>query len=129
MQHVEAGACSRCRGQGNARRQVFDFISRNEATRQFVRGVPQLEYHGGCEQEIPERPYVCQMCSRDFKNMSSLMQHMVSYYRASNDLSVHFSNMDMATTWRVPSSFASLHFTLQKKEKKMSDMQFSYILG
>ena len=78
VQHVEAGACSKCRGQDNARRQVFDFISRNEATRQFVRGVPQLEYHGGCEQDIPERPYACQMCPRDFKNMSSLMQHMVS---------------------------------------------------
>merc|ERR1711911_178884 len=108
-QHVEAGACSRCRGQGNARRQVFDFISRNEATRQFVRGVPQLEYHGGCEQDIPERPYVCQMCSRDFKNMSSLMQHMVSYYyyHAKYNLSFNLSNMDMVTTWRVLSSFAS----------------------
>ena len=114
VQHVEAGACSRCRGQGNARRQVFDFISRNEATRQFVRGVPQLEYHGGCEQDIPERPYVCQMCSRDFKNMSSLMQHMVSYYyyHAKYNLSFNLSNMDMVTTWHVLSSFASPYLFL-----------------
>ena len=45
VQHVEAGACSKCRGQDNARRQVFKFISNNEPTRQGrdSAGVPRRE--------------------------------------------------------------------------------------
>ena len=39
---------------------------------------PQLEYTGsGASYNIPERPYKCNLCERNFKDLGGMMQHQV----------------------------------------------------
>merc|ERR1719229_915746 len=45
VQHIEAGACTACRGHDNARSQIYRFVSRNEASRQFLKPRAQLQFH------------------------------------------------------------------------------------
>ena len=64
-------------------RQIYRFVSRNEASRQFLKPRAQLQFHGGRDSDseddgVPACPYTCRMCDRDFRHVSSLMQHMVS---------------------------------------------------
>ena len=63
--------------------QIYRFVSRNEASRQFVKPRAQLQFHGGRDSDseddgVPACPYTCRMCDREFRHVSSLMQHMVS---------------------------------------------------
>ena len=39
---------------------------------------PQLEYSGsGARYDIPERPYKCNQCEKNFKDLGGMMQHQV----------------------------------------------------
>ena len=100
MQHVEAGACPNCPGREAARNGVYNFVARNQVrslttgqgpiwsvfiptkdyqeTRHMLSSQPQLEYTGsGASYDIPERPYKCNLCERNFKDLGGMMQHQV----------------------------------------------------
>ena len=39
---------------------------------------PQLEYTGsGARYDIPDRPYKCSQCEKNFKDLGGMMQHQV----------------------------------------------------
>ena len=84
--------------------QIYRFVSRNEASRQFVKPRAQLQFHGGRDSDseddgVPACPYTCRMCDREFRHVSSLMQHMVS--TVGNTESKHtliFSDIRMTST-------------------------------
>ena len=39
---------------------------------------PQLEYTGsGARYDIPDRPYKCNQCEKNFKDLGGMMQHQV----------------------------------------------------
>lgn len=74
VKHVESGTCEMCRGKEKARMAIFDFLKSKKVAQNLMN--PQLEYDGGSGRGgVPEYPYKCNQCQREFKNMSSLMQH------------------------------------------------------
>ena len=80
-------------------------MSRNEASRQFVKPRAQLQFHGGRDSDseddgVPACPYTCRMCDREFRHVSSLMQHMVSTVGDSESKHTHsfFSDFRMTST-------------------------------
>lgn len=74
VQHVESGYCSCCRGVENARQQVYEFARKQRGMKPYLNGRPLLTY-GGCDDEVPDYPYKCQECSRNFRQLSQLLQH------------------------------------------------------
>ena len=74
-QHFESGGCSGCHGQEQARRMAYNFVKSQAATQQFM--VPQLTYCGDSDGGIPDTPYQCTNCYRQFREVSAMMQHMV----------------------------------------------------
>ena len=94
VQHVEAGACPNCPGKEAARKGVYNFIAKNQVvflvchwlhlammlqeTRHMLSSQPQLEYMGSAARyNIPDRPYKCDQCDKDFKDLGGMMQHQV----------------------------------------------------
>jgi len=76
VQHVESGACSGCRGQERARRNVYQFLNQQEMGRSLLNKQTALEYHGEGGQEQAQQPwYSCPSCGRKFEQAGSLMQH------------------------------------------------------
>jgi Zn-finger nucleic acid-binding protein len=85
VQHVEAGACPNCPGREAARNGVYNFVARNQETRHMLSSQPQLEYTGsGASYDIPERPYKCNLCERNFKDLGGMMQHQEYAHRMVN---------------------------------------------
>ena len=86
--------------------QIYRFVSRNEASRQFVKPRAQLQFHGGRDSDseddgVPACPYTCRMCDREFRHVSSLMQHMVSTVVRDTESNLHtliFSDFRMTST-------------------------------
>lgn len=77
VQHVESGYCSGCRGQNNARQQIYEFASRQNGMSRFMTERPQLTYgdwHNNYG-NVPEFPYKCPDCSKSFRQLSQLLQH------------------------------------------------------
>ncbi len=74
VQHVESGYCTGCRGQDNARRQIYDFARRQSSMQQFINGTPMLT-NGGYNDSVPDFPYQCRECAKSFRQLSQLMQH------------------------------------------------------
>lgn len=74
VQHVEGGHCSGCRGQDNARRQIYEFARRQPSMQGFLNGTPLLT-NGGYNDGVPDFPYQCPQCAKSFRNASQLMQH------------------------------------------------------
>jgi DNA-directed RNA polymerase subunit RPC12/RpoP len=75
VQHVESGFCRGCKGQANARQQIYDFASRQRAMRPHMSDVPLLENGGRGGQGVPDFPYCCAECSKSFRQLSQLLQH------------------------------------------------------
>ena len=77
VSHVESGACNACRGRENARQSVFNFVARNEASRGLL-SQQAIAYHDGTTNTNvrPTYPYKCQHCPRQFKLLSSMMNHV-----------------------------------------------------
>lgn len=75
VQHVESGYCTGCRGQSNARAQIYKFASSQSIMQPYVNDVPRLMYGGYDHCEVPDFPYTCPDCSRSFKQLSQLLQH------------------------------------------------------
>ena len=49
-----------------------------QETRHMLSSQPQLEYSGsGGRYNIPERPYKCNQCEKNFKDLGGMMQHQV----------------------------------------------------
>lgn len=72
VQHVESGYCRGCKGKDNARQQIYDFAKKRAG------GTPLLtngssNYRGG---PVPDYPYQCPHCSRLFRDLGQMMQHM-----------------------------------------------------
>jgi len=85
VQHVEAGACPNCPGRDAARNGVYNFVARNQETRHMLSSQPQLEYTGsGARYDIPDRPYKCNQCEKNFKDLGGMMQHQESAHRMVN---------------------------------------------
>ncbi|KAI2499137.1 zinc finger protein [Fragilaria crotonensis] len=74
VQHVESGSCTGCRGQANARDQIYKYASAKGQMQQFI-STPMLEYQGYTNTGTPEFPYHCQPCNKKFRQMSQLLQH------------------------------------------------------
>jgi len=77
VQHVESGSCTGCRGQGNARQQIYKFATAQQSMRRFVAGgQPMLTNGNDCNNNsIPDFPYHCPQCSKSFRQLSQLLQH------------------------------------------------------
>lgn len=85
--HVESGFCRGCRGQSNARQQIYEYASQQSAMRPYISNVPRLTYGGDYDDdEVPDFPYQCRECSKSFRNLSQLMQHRDSKHTYSNNM-------------------------------------------
>lgn len=76
VSHVEQGYCPACPGRDAGRRAVYS--TARAAGANFLCGVPQIEYGGGGGDggyDPDSNNYVCRGCSREFRQLSSLMQH------------------------------------------------------
>lgn len=75
VQHVESGYCTGCKGQDNARQQIYQFAQRKGGMQQYMDLTPLLTYGGG-NNAIPDLPYKCPHCvNKSFRHLSQLMQH------------------------------------------------------
>ena len=82
---VESGVCRGCRGKDNARKNIYDFVAKNEASRGLLAERPALDYCGRpMEMDLPDKPYKCQSCGRRYSQLSSLMQHQEYNPRCNN---------------------------------------------
>ena len=72
--HVESGACTSCKGQEQARQQVYNFVASNSASRGLL-STAAIEYHGQGDSGRPEYPYKCPICKKKFRVMSGMMNH------------------------------------------------------
>lgn len=75
VQHVESGYCRGCQGRERARQAIYDFSSRQSAMQQYLTDRPLLTYGGSNQSTVPELPYQCPECSRQFRQLSQLLQH------------------------------------------------------
>ena len=76
VQHVESGFCQGCRGKDNARNQIFRFASNLNQMQPYVTQRYMMIENGQTPLvDPPSHPYHCPRCSRDFVNLSQLMQH------------------------------------------------------
>mmetsp|Transcript_5799 Transcript_5799/g.10134 ORF Transcript_5799/g.10134 Transcript_5799/m.10134 type:complete len:174 (+) Transcript_5799:140-661(+) len=69
--HVESGYCSGCKGQQNARQQIYNYarINAPQLTTNLIEGA-----QGGYGR-VPQKPYRCQFCARNFAHLSALLNH------------------------------------------------------
>ncbi len=74
VQHVESGYCSGCRGQDNARQQIYEYARRQSGMQPFLNGTPMLTY-GDNYSSVPDFPYQCRECAKSFRQLSQLLQH------------------------------------------------------
>lgn len=81
VQHVESGFCRGCKGEDNARKQIYKFASRQAAMRPFMTSVPQITYGGYDCDSVPSLPYQCKDCSKSFRQLSQLLQHQDQKHR------------------------------------------------
>lgn len=85
VQHVESGFCSGCRGQDNARQQIYRFAQSQKGMSRYMTDVPQLTYGDwNNNQSVPDFPYQCPECSKAFRQMSQLLQHQDQKHRNYN---------------------------------------------
>ncbi len=77
VQHVESGYCRGCRGQGNARQQIYEFAAKTGKMNHYMTETPMLTYgnHGVTYGDVPDFPYHCPQCNKSFRQLSQLMQH------------------------------------------------------
>eukprot|EP00541_Cyclophora_tenuis_P001975 CAMPEP_0116557800 /NCGR_PEP_ID=MMETSP0397-20121206/9448_1 /TAXON_ID=216820 /ORGANISM="Cyclophora tenuis, Strain ECT3854" /LENGTH=114 /DNA_ID=CAMNT_0004083311 /DNA_START=124 /DNA_END=468 /DNA_ORIENTATION=+ len=74
VQHVESGFCRGCRGQENARNQIYEFAKRQGVMHHYM-DIPQLTYGDYDDGGVPDFPYHCPQCSVSFRQLSQLLQH------------------------------------------------------
>ena len=85
--HVESGFCRGCKGQTNARQQIYEFASQQSAMHPYLTNVPRLTYGDDYDyDEVPDLPYQCRECSKSFRNLSQLMQHKDSKHSYANNM-------------------------------------------
>lgn len=76
VQHVESGFCRGCRGADNAREQIYKFASNQRTMGRFMANAPRLTNGGNWEDvSVPDFPYNCPDCSKQFRHLSQLLQH------------------------------------------------------
>jgi hypothetical protein len=74
VQHVESGYCSGCRGQDNARQQIYDYARGQRGMQRFMGETPLLTWNG-MNNGVPDLPYRCPECNKSFRQLSQLLQH------------------------------------------------------
>lgn len=86
VQHVESGFCRGCKGQDNARQQIYEFASRQGALRPYITSTPMLTNgdNGNSYGNVPDKPYCCPDCNKSFRQMSQLLQHQDNKHRNYN---------------------------------------------
>ncbi len=85
VQHVESGYCRGCTGRDNARQQIYEYASSQQAMRQYMTSVPMLT-NGNNYNHVPDYPYQCQECSKSFRQLSQLLQHNDSRHSYGNNM-------------------------------------------
>lgn len=75
VQHVESGHCTGCRGQDNARQQIYQYATQQAAFRPYLNDVPMLTNGAYSPSSVPDCPYGCPECTKSFRHLSQLMQH------------------------------------------------------
>eukprot|EP00397_Hematodinium_sp_SG-2012_P036920 GEMP01039922.1.p1 GENE.GEMP01039922.1~~GEMP01039922.1.p1 ORF type:complete len:264 (+),score=56.07 GEMP01039922.1:53-844(+) len=75
VKHVESGRCPHCTGKTNARNQIYKFVQSNKSAHQLLQPMLLDRSDRGKNDGAPDLPYKCHKCGRDFRQMSSLMQH------------------------------------------------------
>jgi len=79
--HVESGYCSGCLGQDNARTQIFEYVSRHAPSLR----VPMIE-NGYSAYGVPDMPYRCTFCTKQFAHLSAQMNHEGDAHRNNRHL-------------------------------------------
>ena len=76
VQHVESGFCRGCKGQDNARQQIYNYAVKQRGMAPYLSNQPQLTY-GGWQpsDDVPDFPYHCPECAKSFAALSQLLQH------------------------------------------------------
>jgi len=86
VQHVESGYCRGCKGQDNARQQIYEFARRTGKLNQYMTETPMLTNGGAPYGAVPDKPYCCRECNKSFRQMSQLLQHQDNKHRNHNML-------------------------------------------
>mmetsp|Transcript_17434 Transcript_17434/g.25177 ORF Transcript_17434/g.25177 Transcript_17434/m.25177 type:complete len:176 (+) Transcript_17434:30-557(+) len=90
VQHVESGYCRGCRGQDNARMQIYKFAhSQRGMSSYLTNSTPQLEWGGYEDSDIPDYPYCCPDCNKSFRQLSQLLQHKDQKHNQNNLLAYY----------------------------------------
>lgn len=76
VQHVESGYCTACKGSDNARQQIYGFANSQRGMQPYMTNTPLLTNGGNNYQGVPDLPYKCQECTKSFRQLSQLLQHM-----------------------------------------------------
>lgn len=84
IQHLESGACPNCRGKENARGQVHQAIRPHlQQTGQLLLSEGDVARDSSRQQhQLDEFPYKCNRCTRKFRELNHLMQHMSAKHKA-----------------------------------------------
>jgi len=78
--HYESGYCDHCTDSSQARRNMWEFARRNPMFEQYR--TPMLEYdnvnEGSDDSSVPDFPYRCNYCHKEFRQQSSMYQHIAA---------------------------------------------------
>jgi len=76
VQHVESGYCSACSGKDKARKAIYQYAQHSfGGLLTGGSGQHLLEDRTHSSRDVPEFPYKCNECGRQFRQASHLMQH------------------------------------------------------
>jgi DNA-directed RNA polymerase subunit RPC12/RpoP len=91
VQHVESGYCTGCIGQDNARQRIYEFASTRQEMRSMLSNAPMIQdgYNSG-QRAVPNNPYQCNCCGRQFHALSQLMQHQDQKHNINNTLRIGY---------------------------------------
>ena len=92
LQHLESGQCSHCQGKQTARSQVYQAISPHLSPQQrttddnfLLTGSTSstgISSNNNAEQ-LPDFPYACDQCTKQFRELNHLMQHKADKHKTS----------------------------------------------
>ena len=78
IQHLESGQCKSCQGKENARNQVYQAIRPHLSSQNQPLLASSSTTSSCADPGVPAFPYSCHHCSKKFKELNSMMQHMAA---------------------------------------------------
>ncbi|KAL7576683.1 hypothetical protein ACA910_005610 [Epithemia clementina (nom. ined.)] len=76
----KAGYCRGCRGKDTARQEIYNYASSKKEMKRYLtlNNVPMIEDGGHSyrnEKTMPDKPYYCLECQKNFRNLSQFLVH------------------------------------------------------